>query len=46
VEVPYAVASRDFVTGRKFRPRDGKTLVPALALSAVLLGPDTPRETK
>ncbi len=43
VEVPYAAASRDFLTGRRYRPREGKTAVPVPALSAVLLGPDTGR---
>jgi cyclomaltodextrinase / maltogenic alpha-amylase / neopullulanase len=44
LEVPYAIASRDYLTGRRLRARDGKTLVPMPALSAVYLGPDTVRE--
>ncbi len=43
VEVPYAAAARDFLTGRRYRPREGKIAVPLPALSASLLGPDTAR---
>ena len=41
VEVPYAANSRDFLSGRRYRPRDGKIAVTLPALSAVILGPDT-----
>jgi glycosidase len=46
VEVPFATASRDHLTGRRFRPREGKTIVPVPAFSAVYLGPDAGREPK
>jgi glycosidase len=41
VELPFATPSRDLLTGRRFRAKDGKTAVPLPALSAALLGPDT-----
>jgi glycosidase len=41
VEVPYGAASRDYISGRRLRARDGKTLVAVPTLSAVVLGPDT-----
>jgi cyclomaltodextrinase / maltogenic alpha-amylase / neopullulanase len=43
LEVPFATASRDHLTGRRFKPREGKTLVLVPALSAVYLGPDSGR---
>jgi glycosidase len=43
LEVAFATASRDYLTGRRFRPREGKTLVAVPASSAVYLGPDTGR---
>jgi len=43
VELPYASPSRELLTGRRLRPKEGKTAVPLPALSAVLLGPDTGR---
>lgn len=40
VDLPVAVASRDLLSARRYKPRDGKTSVTLPALSAVLLAPD------
>jgi glycosidase len=43
VEVPFGSNARDHLSGRRFRARDGKTIVTVPALSAAYLGPDTAR---
>jgi cyclomaltodextrinase / maltogenic alpha-amylase / neopullulanase len=40
VDLPVGTASRDLLSPRRYRPKDGKTSVTLPALSAVLLAPD------
>ena len=40
VELPVGAASRDLLSARRYKPRDGKTTVTLPPLSAVLLAPD------
>jgi hypothetical protein len=40
VEVPEGAASRDLLSARRYKPRDGKTSVTLPPLSAALLAPD------
>jgi cyclomaltodextrinase / maltogenic alpha-amylase / neopullulanase len=40
VELPEGAASRDLLSARRYKPRDGKTSVTLPPLSAVLLAPD------
>jgi hypothetical protein len=40
IDLLFSVPSRDLLTGRRYRPRDGKTTVTIPAVGAVLLGAD------